>query len=157
MSKKNKLFIIIYIMLILLLIGFLIQDYRYHNRPFRCTGDLITSRNHNGDILTMNTTISIVGLGNNKGIIRFKGYIEDPVHNQSILDRTIKFTRVKKNQDMFTTEIDDEPKSIGDTTKDEIFKLFTLNPNNIRMGSKLYGNSILFHDTVTPQFICVTY
>lgn len=158
MNKKNILIIVItYTIFIILFVIFLFQRYQTYHAPFRCAGDIITSRNYNGKVYTLNATISIVNFADNHGSIRMKGFIEDPDNQQSILDRTMNFVMINKNKDIFTTEIEYQEKPIIDTTDDEIFELFSLKSNHLRMNSKIHDNVILFHDIVSPQLLCIAY
>lgn len=157
MSRKIITFISIYIISIILLIVFLIHDYQYKNAPFRCGGELSIVLKNEKYNFTMNSTISIIGLGNRKGVIRIKGNIMHENQTQSILNRSIGFSRINKDENIFTIQITDKEILPTDTTDDAIFALFSINHTNLRVASQINSNTLLFHDTMEPQFLCVKY
>ncbi|EKT64623.1 FidL-like protein [Providencia burhodogranariea] len=157
MSKRNTTLISIYVISIILLIAFLINDYQHKNAPFRCSGELSILLKNNDYDFTMNTSISIIGLGDRKGVIRIKGNIKHEDQTQSIINRAIYFTRINKDQNIFSIQVTDKEKLPTDTTDDDVFSLFSINHTNLRMASQVYNNALLFHDTMEPQFLCVKY
>lgn len=157
MSKRNITLILVYIISIILLIAFLIRDYQYKNAPFRCSGELSIRLNNNDYDFIMNATISIIGLGNKKGVIRIKGNIKHADKTQSIINRALNFTRTNEDEKIFTIQITNKEKLPTDTTDDVVFSLFSINHTNLRVASQISNNTLLFHDTMEPQFLCVRY
>lgn len=157
MSRKSITLITIYIVSIILLIGFLIDDYQYKNAPFRCSGELSILLKNEKYNFTMKATISIIGLGNRKGVIRIKGNIMHADQTQSILNRAISFLRINKDENIFTIQITDKERLPTDTTDDAVFSLFSINHTSLRVASQINSNTLLFHDTMEPQFLCVRY
>ncbi|EMA4781827.1 hypothetical protein U3C50_001541 [Providencia rettgeri] len=154
---KIKLIMFSYLMLLNILLLFLFNDYKEKNQPFRCTGTFTLTKNYDDKTYTINSSLSVIYTKKNEGTIRLKGSIVNSDKKHSILDRALSFKHIPLSQDMFKIEVTHEQKLIHDTTEDTVFKLFPLYDNNVRIQNQLYGNAIIFHDALTPQFICVTY
>ncbi|EKT60090.1 FidL-like protein [Providencia sneebia] len=105
----------------------------------------------------MSANVSITIIENKQGIIRMKGFIENSHSQQFVLDRMMNFTMIYKNNDIFTANIKHELKPIIDTVDTDIFEVFMPRDNTLRMLTKLNNNTILFHDVLSPQFICVIF